>query len=187
MSESILTKKAIAGSLKSLCKEKPFDKITVSDITNLCGINRQTFYYHFQDKYELLSWIYYNEAFVPIMNGISFENWDQKLEELFSLMNEEKYFYVNTIKYSDSYFQEYLTKLAEIVFEEAIDKLDTEKSLIEDERVLFAKFYAYGICGTVSSWVLSGMKITPKGLASYMKRLAISSEKAGYILSTIAE
>ena len=51
MSESLITKKAIATALKSLILEKPFDKISIANLTKACGLNRQTFYYHFQDKY----------------------------------------------------------------------------------------------------------------------------------------
>ena len=43
------TKKALEVSLKKLLKEKPFDKITIADLTGDCGISRMTFYYHFQD------------------------------------------------------------------------------------------------------------------------------------------
>ena len=50
MSDSLITKKAIAAALKQVCREKPFDKISIADITAVCGLNRQTFYYHFQDK-----------------------------------------------------------------------------------------------------------------------------------------
>ena len=45
----LTTKKAIAGALKELMEEKPISKITVGDIADRCGINRQTFYYHFHD------------------------------------------------------------------------------------------------------------------------------------------
>ena len=54
MSDSLITKRAIAAGIKELTKKKSFDKITVSDISEICGLNRQTFYYHFQDKYELV-------------------------------------------------------------------------------------------------------------------------------------
>ena len=64
MSDSLITKKAIAQCLKNLAAEKSFLKISIGDITAACGLNRQTFYYHFQDKYELLDWIYYEECFV---------------------------------------------------------------------------------------------------------------------------
>ena len=50
MSDSIITKKALALGLKELLKKKSFDNVIVSDITDICGLNRQTFYYHFHDK-----------------------------------------------------------------------------------------------------------------------------------------
>ena len=47
---------------KDLLKEKPFNKITVNDIANKCDINRQTFYYHFQDISDLIEWICIDEV-----------------------------------------------------------------------------------------------------------------------------
>lgn len=43
---SQITKKAIEASLKNLLLKKPFDKITINDIAEDCGISRMTFYYH---------------------------------------------------------------------------------------------------------------------------------------------
>lgn len=43
MAESLITKKAIAGGLMELCQHKRFEKISIADITNICGLNRQTF------------------------------------------------------------------------------------------------------------------------------------------------
>ncbi len=57
MMSSLTTKKAIAYTFKDLLKEKPFNKITVNDIACQCNINRQTFYYHFQDIPDLVEWI----------------------------------------------------------------------------------------------------------------------------------
>ena len=37
---------------------KPIDKITVKDLVEICGVNRQTFYYHFDDVYDLLEWVF---------------------------------------------------------------------------------------------------------------------------------
>ncbi len=48
------TKKAILASFLHLLSKKPFDKITVRDIVDDCGINRNTFYYYFQDIYAVL-------------------------------------------------------------------------------------------------------------------------------------
>lgn len=56
------TKFAIAFAFKELLLEKSIDKITINDITEKCGINRQTFYYHFHDIYELIEWICETDA-----------------------------------------------------------------------------------------------------------------------------
>lgn len=48
------TKAAIITSFLRLVGKKPFDKITVRDIVDDCDINRNTFYYYFQDIYAVL-------------------------------------------------------------------------------------------------------------------------------------
>ena len=48
------TKKAIVESFLRLAGKKPLDKITVRDVVDDCGINRNTFYYYFQDIYAVL-------------------------------------------------------------------------------------------------------------------------------------
>lgn len=178
MSESNITKMAIAKATKELTKEKPFDKISVRDITDHCGLNRQTFYYHFQDKYELLNWIYYNEAFLPIMDSISFENWPERIYKLFVWMKKEQYFYSNTMKHTENYFQEYLMKIAETIIREAIEAIDEVNFLKEADRILISKFYAFGVCGTVLQWVEDGMKMPPEELAEHLRLLAIANERA---------
>ena len=51
---SDLTKQALIASFKKLLETEPFDKITISDITNDCGLSRQTFYYHFRDIFDMI-------------------------------------------------------------------------------------------------------------------------------------
>lgn len=58
---SLNTKKLIANSLKKAMKVKPLSKITVSELIRDCGINRNTFYYHFDDIYDLLHWMFEND------------------------------------------------------------------------------------------------------------------------------
>ncbi len=56
------TKQLIAASLKKFMIKKPLSKITVSEIVSDCNINRKTFYYHFNDIYDLLKWMLEEEA-----------------------------------------------------------------------------------------------------------------------------
>lgn len=53
-----LTQKAIKKALLELLEEKPFSKITVHDITDRIEVNRQTFYYHYRDIFDLLGSIF---------------------------------------------------------------------------------------------------------------------------------
>ena len=50
------TKKMLSASLKHCMEKKSLSKITVTDIVTDCGLNRKTFYYHFQDVPDLLKW-----------------------------------------------------------------------------------------------------------------------------------
>ena len=53
---SLNTKKTLSASLKKFMERKPLSKISVSEIIADCGVNRKTFYYHFDDIYALLKW-----------------------------------------------------------------------------------------------------------------------------------
>ena len=59
---SQITKRALEQSLKNLLLQKPLNKITISDITEDCGISRMTFYYHFKDIYDLVEWACMEDA-----------------------------------------------------------------------------------------------------------------------------
>lgn len=58
---SVETKIKMGKALKELIKTKAFQKITVGDIVSFCEINRNTFYYHFENMYDLLYWTYEQE------------------------------------------------------------------------------------------------------------------------------
>ena len=147
-----------------------------------CGVNRQTFYYHFSDKYELLDWIYYNETFVPLTADISFGNWDEKLYELLQIMRNNRAFYMNTIKCSDNFFEEYLLKMLTTLFETAVEDLDVRKQLTLEKKRLASKIFAHGLTGVVIEWAMGGMKADEKVLAENMKELVENIERLSYYI-----
>ena len=61
MASSSVMKHALAGGLKTLLRKRSFDDITVADICNASEISRRSFYRYFQDKYDLLNWLYDDE------------------------------------------------------------------------------------------------------------------------------
>lgn len=178
MSNSDITKKALADSLKNMCSQKPFDKISISDITTDCGLNRQSFYYHFQDKYELLNWIYYNDLFKHYINNITFSNWADKLEELLCTMEKNRNFYKSTLKTGDNTFQKYLFSIMHELFIKFFEYMVTPDAKVFSTPNFFADFYAHGFGGIIIDWAVNGMNESPHNLMLQFKNLAFEN---GYI------
>lgn len=65
---SMNTKKTLSASLKKLMEHKKLSKISVSEIVADCGVNRKTFYYHFEDIYALLKWTLEQETVEVLKN-----------------------------------------------------------------------------------------------------------------------
>lgn len=172
MPESVVTKQAIADVFKEIMEKKSFDKITISDITDKCGLNRQTFYYHFQDKYELLNWILYTDVIVPFTEELSIDNWSDKLLNMLNTLKENYKFYVNAFNTShgDEFKKYFLDAVTDVICK-IIDRLTEGQHIDTDDRQFIAVFFAYGITGTVSRWVMTGMKKSPEATAVYIKNL----------------
>ncbi len=92
MADSSLTKQALAHGLKVLLKDRPFSRVSVSDICNACGMSRKSFYYHFQDKYDLLNWIFTTEFVDSMPPCNSEDNW-QLLNQLCRYFYDNRNFY----------------------------------------------------------------------------------------------
>lgn len=172
MIDSAITKLAIADVFKELMTKKPFEKITISDITTACGLNRQTFYYHFSDKYELLNWIFYNEAITPFMQELSFDNWSRKLFGMLNMIYTNSRFYSNALKTSyGEEFKDYMHRVSTNVFLSVIDHVSGNYVIPDDDKQFIAEFFSYGMIGTIVAWVQKGMKDTPQVVIAHIENL----------------
>lgn len=86
------TKEKIATAVKELVRQKSIRKITVQDIMDETGMKRQSFYYHFQDIYDVIEWICFKELIhkVDVEQETSIEEW---LGDLIDTIEEERCFY----------------------------------------------------------------------------------------------
>ena len=110
MSDSNLTKNALAASMKKLMREKPFDKISVSDICIDCGINRKSFYYHFRDKYDLVNWIFY-VGFIGNLDLSQYSTPDELMLDMCEYFYKERVFYKSALQIKgQNSFRDYLTE-----------------------------------------------------------------------------
>ena len=164
MADSQITKQALAQALKKLMSARPLNKISVGDIAAASGLNRQTFYYHFKDKYELVNWIYYTET-LPYMGSFSDRaHWTDGLKALCHYLQDNRRFYINALDLpGQNSFQEYLTQFAHALVRSLAEDLMGQRRIPEEELEFIADFYAFAFVGLIIKWARMGMKQEPDG------------------------
>lgn len=65
---SLNTEKMFAETLKTLMRQMPLEKISIQKLADACGVNRKTFYYHFDSMDELLRWTLEHDAFAAFQD-----------------------------------------------------------------------------------------------------------------------
>lgn len=91
------TKLLLANTLKELLKHKPFAKVTVTEIIKLSEVNRNTFYYHFEDIYDLLLWFLNQEAINKVRNYNSIDDINDAINFTLDYIDENRKFLKNII------------------------------------------------------------------------------------------
>ena len=84
------TKTALSNALKGLMENKPFNKITVSELTDQCGLNRKTFYYHFRDIQQLLKWTIEQDAVNTVMEYGKINSYKDAIKFAIGYISENK-------------------------------------------------------------------------------------------------
>jgi probable dihydroxyacetone kinase regulator len=166
--ESVLktTKNVYAAYLKQKLETKTLDHITVTDIVQECGTTRQAFYYHFNDIYALLEWIYQEEAVKLLNNNRSIDTWQRGYRLILEWIMDNKQFVMNTYR---SINRDYLENFMFNWFYPLlldVTKTQAEKSNVSEENKAFiARFYTFALIAISLDWVQSGMKKTSEQLA----------------------
>ncbi len=150
------TKQALAAALVDLLNTTTLDKITVKDIVARAKVSRQTFYYHFNDVYQLLEWAF--QARLRQLRELSGKDWRSQL------LAEVEYLRANRTLAMNVYHSlgaEYLGLGLERAIRPLVAEIACNAELklpITDESMEFAiSFFTYGIIGTITQWLNDGM------------------------------
>lgn len=189
MSDSQITKKAMAMSIKQLMTKKPLSKITVQDIVDNCGLNRQTFYYHFQDKYDLVNWIYFTEAVESIavyQNNSS--NWSEGIRQVMLYLMKNRSFYINALNTpGQNAFDGYLFEVTHELIAQVVDDLAEGEQVNLSEKKFIANFYTHAIVGIAIEWLKNGLQETPDVICSRLRDIVAGSMKQAIYRCSHAE
>ena len=158
------TKYRLAAAMKECMKTTPVDAITVRQITERCGVTRQTFYRNFLDKYDLINW-YFDKLVLKSFEqiGVSHtigESLTQKLE----FIQEEKAFFTEAFRSDDrNSVKEHDFELILQFYKDLIARR-TSRPLGEELQFLL-EMYCQGSVYMTVKWILTGMKDTPEAMA----------------------
>ena len=109
MSRTNKTKELLAQSLTELMVTTPLEKISVNDIVEHAGVGRNTFYYHFEDKFDLVNWYFQSGATQFLVTRGHYASWSTLLTDLEEYLLQNKTFYVNALAYTgQNCLQEYV-------------------------------------------------------------------------------
>ncbi|OCN02418.1 hypothetical protein A7X67_14995 [Clostridium sp. W14A] len=152
------TKQLLASSLKDLMKTTPFRKITVQNVTDHCGLNRQTFYYHFKDIYQLLEWIYQNEIFKQV-NGVNRYSWKNALIDVLRYSRQNKAFLRNINRSLrketvEKFLYPILYRWIGMIYEDACYGL----SVNPEEKQFLLDFFTNAFVSFIIRWIGNGMQ-----------------------------
>lgn len=68
-------RKIFSDTLMEMLKTKPLNAITITDIVNQCGVSRQSFYYYFDDIYDLIEWYFIQETEKALSEYSDIDSW----------------------------------------------------------------------------------------------------------------
>ena len=82
MATSEFSKAMIAQGMKDLLKTQPLESISIGDLARQCQVSRSTIYYHFKDKYDIISWIFHSEIQAVVCTDKEVGAWTENLLEM---------------------------------------------------------------------------------------------------------
>ena len=166
------TRQRLATSFKELLGKKSIEKITISDLTNACGINRQTFYYYFNDIYDLMKWIYQTESKAAVAGKNTYTTWQEGLLRIFHYFAENKDFVMRTQSTGNQYIlEDFLSVHVNSVVNNVVREFSEAYTISAESVNYIIAFYRYAVSGMILGWVKSGMKESPETMVRIIDML----------------
>ena len=169
--------------MKKIMKQKSFAKITVSESIADCGVNRKTFYYHFEDIYALLRWMFEEEAIEVVKHFDLLVDYEEAIHFVMQYVDENNY--IISCAYDSigrdemkRFFYADFIGIVTSVIDAAEARLDTKVDA--DFKNYVAKFYTEALSGMLIDWAKEKYKHDREKVVGYLTTiisLALESMK----------
>ena len=152
------TKEIIARTFTELLDEKPMSKITVKDIVEHCGVNRNTFYYHFRDIPDAVEAMVKEELNDILKDQKVPESVSDCMEILVNAVQKNKKAMIHLYRsIQRDVFADYLDHAAERVVEELINRAVGDFEMDQEDRHLISRYYKCVFVGVILDWLRHDM------------------------------
>lgn len=152
------TKEMLAESLMKLLARRTLDKITIQDIVDDCGYNRQTFYYHFHDIYDLIDWIFAAQTQELIEKCRACGSLDVGVEAVIAYMRENRRLILNILRsVNGEKLLDNLYRSAQSIVLSALENHPGVQELSAEYRELVAEAFKYALAGLLIDWMRAGI------------------------------
>lgn len=167
------TKKQLALALMDCLKVKSFDRISIRELTERCGIRRQSFYYHFEDIFSLLR--YSLSLFGQIITDSGRETPEQSILALFHAAADHRAAYFSLTESSAAHcLEDWLRGLLQELLGQIIASEAAQLKLPEQERAEIrtpAQYYGIFLSGMLDNWLRAENPETPEGLLALVEQM----------------
>lgn len=156
------SKAALAVALKQALATTPLAKVTVSGLAAAAGVNRQTFYSHFSDVYDLARWVFATEVANHIMAHASYDQWADGFSELLNYMqqnHDQAYAVIRSLRHDEleRFFHRSLRNMMQVI----VGELDDGLTLRPDDREFVIDHYTLAVLGHLLHWLATDMRDNP--------------------------
>ena len=152
------TKKAIKETFIALLSERPLSEITVKNIVETCGINRNSFYYHFRAIPDLIEEIVLEEADRIIAAYPTLDSLEMGFNAVIDFAKEKRRAIMHIYKsVNRDIFEEYLWKICDHVVNAYLKTLFADLRISQDDRDIIVQFYKAQCFGMAIDWLRNGM------------------------------
>lgn len=168
---SLNTKRILAESLKRLMKEKPFSKITISEIIADCGVNRKTFYYHFENIYSLLKWIFEVEAIEIVKHFDLVVDYEEAITFVMDYVETNDYLIncaydsIGRDEMSRFFFADFIELTTALIH---TTEQELGVSVDEDYKAFLSVFYTEAFAGILIEWIKNRNARNRKKVTEYL-------------------
>ena len=161
-----LTKQAIMDTFVRMLNDKPLKSITVRDIVETCGINRKTFYYYYEDIYDLAA-DYYTTSINEIARQYPTTGleWLAGLKAVLKMFQDNKKITMNIYRSMDYIvLDDILFKAVNEYSQAYIERKSAGKNISEMDKKYISEFITSAIAGSILRWVRNGLQGDPSAI-----------------------